>query len=459
MKRGSRISLLSSVALIVLSLVFVTMSPVSAACPDGLTSYWMLEEDGGPYTDSVDDNTGQVGTAAPTQTPGIVGSAQQFNGTDTEINVAPDGSFGWGKNESFSIEYWVKRDSQAQPLGSLVEVVVGRNDSPATSLSWWTGILESGGIAAFALADRLGLDPPNLQGSTDIADGAWHHVVAVRDAETDLNLLYVDSQLEDSEQFIYQAGFESESANLNIGWLDIGFGIFYFAGAADEVALYRRALSSAEIQEHYNNGLAGQGPRYCVDLDNDGISDGEENGGPNNGDGNNDTFLDSEQNFVTSLLTQDESDYVTLELLAPLVGGSLSNCQAVDNPSPGDAPANTTYPFGFFEFTINVPVGDPAELKLIFPVGTNLDTYYKYGPPLPGNPVGWYEFLDDGTTGATISNNEVTLKFVDGGRGDDTAPDGAIVDQGGPATVTAAASGGGGGGGGGGCFIATASDG
>ena len=88
----------------------------------------------------------------------------------------------------------------------------------------------------------------------------------------------------------------------------------------------------------------------------------------------------------------------------------------------------------------------------------SLNTYYKYGPPLPGNPVDWYEFLDDGTTGATISNNEVTLKFVDGDRGDDTAPDGAIVDQGGPATVTAAASGGGGGGGGGGngCFIATA---
>jgi len=346
--------------------------------------------------------------------------------------VAPDGSFGWGKNESFSIEYWVKRDSQAQPLGSIAEVVVGRDDTATGNLSWWTGVLEIGGVAAFELADKLGNAAPILQGSTGIADGAWHHVVAVRDAETNLNLLYVDGQLEDSEQFTYQAGFENESANLNIGWLNRSSG-FYFAGAADEVALYRRALSLAEIQEHYNNGLGGQGPRYCVDSDNDGSSDGEENGGPNNGDGNTDGTSDSNQNFVATLLTQDQSKYVTLVLVTP-AGGALSNCQAVVNPSPGDAPTNTTFPLGFFEFTINglVAFGDPAQLNFIFPAGTDLNTYYKYGPPLPGDPVDWYEFLDDGATGATLSNDQVILDFVDGGRGDDTVADGIIVDQGGP---------------------------
>jgi hypothetical protein len=61
--------------------------------------------------------------------------------------------------------------------------------------------------------------------------------------------------------------------------------------------------------------------------------------------------------------------------------------------------------------------------------------------------------MDDGTTGAQITDNIVTMVFIDGQRGDDTGDNGIIVDQGGPATVTAKS---GGGGGGGGCFIATA---
>ena len=84
------------------------------------------------------------------------------------------------------------------------------------------------------------------------------------------------------------------------------------------------------------------------------------------------------------------------------------------------------------------------------PAGTAPDTYYKYGPPTPGEADAWYEFKDDGTTGATVNSDIVSLKFVDGQRGDDTAADGSIVDQGGPAILLLIPPDGGGGGGGGG---------
>ena len=82
------------------------------------------------------------------------------------------------------------------------------------------------------------------------------------------------------------------------------------------------------------------------------------------------------------------------------------------------------------------------------PSGTAPDTYYKYGPPTPEAANAWYEFTDDGTTGATVNSDTATLKFVDGQRGDDTAADGSIVDQGGPAILIPSGGGGGGGGGG-----------
>jgi hypothetical protein len=163
------------------------------------------------------------------------------------------------------------------------------------------------------------------------------------------------------------------------------------------------------------------------------------------------------QDTVVSLLTNDGTDYVTMATDA----GTLANCQAVANPSPDDAPSGTNFGWGFFEFTINgVGLGGSATVTMLTPAGSAPTTYWKYGPPDPLAPavVEWYEFMDDGTTGAQITDNIVTLKFVDGERGDDTGPDTIIVDQGGPATVTATTKSGGGGGGGGGCFIATAGE-
>ena len=134
------------------------------------------------------------------------------------------------------------------------------------------------------------------------------------------------------------------------------------------------------------------------------------------------------QDTVVSLLTINGAEYVTIETSA----GTLASCEAVANPSAGDAP-DTNFPWGFFNFTINgLNAGDPATVTLSNP-GATPETYYKYGPPVPGDADAWYEFMDDGTTGATITPNVVT-HFVDGERGDDTVGDGSIVDQGGPAT-------------------------
>ena len=193
---------------------------------------------------------------------------------------------------------------------------------------------------------------------------------------------------------------------------------------------------------------------FASDGDSDGISDNEEDGAPNGGDGNNDGTLDSLQNNVTSLLTYDGQDYVTIESAS----GTLNDVEAIDNPSPSDSPSGTDFNYGLFDFTITgLNPGDPVTLYL--PAGAAPTKYYKYGPT-PTDPVGWYEFDFDGTTGAVINGNEITLHFVDGDRGDDDlTANGTIVEPGGPAFASTSTGGGGGGGGGGGCFIATTSSG
>jgi len=58
-----------------------------------------------------------------------------------------------------------------------------------------------------------------LRGAKTITDGERHHVVAVRDADQSLNILYVGGVLEDSVSITYPGNFASSFADLNIGYL------------------------------------------------------------------------------------------------------------------------------------------------------------------------------------------------------------------------------------------------
>jgi len=229
------------------------------------------------------------------------------------------------------------------------EVMIGRTDI-VNQLRWWIGIDCGTGNFYWLLRDSNGgLDEVILEPDPALnpADGQWHHIVGVRDADPTNNkvYLYVDGNEVDVEPAAFSHGFES-TADLNLGWFDIATE-FYFNGTLDEIAIYDRALTETEVGQHF---AAEGGPRYCVDLDSDGISDGEENAGPNSGDGNSDTIPDMNQNTVASLLTiNGGTEYVTLETSA----GTLANCGAVANPSAGDEPPDTTFPWGFFNFTIS----------------------------------------------------------------------------------------------------------
>jgi predicted phosphodiesterase len=191
---------------------------------------------------------------------------------------------------------------------------------------------------------------------------------------------------------------------------------------------------------------------FVADYDNDGASDNEEQGPEGTDfdyDGNLDNIPDRIQENVVSMHTYDSEEYVTLAFPDTT---SIINCRPKPSPSTVNSPPGVEFPYGFFEFTLNgVGSGGNISVFLYLPVGEEVDTYYKYGPT-PNDPSGhWYEFLNDGSTGAEIDENLITLHFIDGDRGDDDlVNDGTIVDVGGPSIIAASGSGGGGGGDGGG---------
>ena len=262
MQKYSKFRGFTFMIVIILSFAFQPAISTYAACPDDIFAYWKLDEPtpgapNGTYADIIKDNAG-TGNVNPTAATGTVNGAQAFNGTDTQINVPADNSFDWQSNESFSIEFWMKTDDVAPVVD---QAIIGRDDVPATGLNWWVGIHNTDGLVSFVLRETNGFgDDLSGVGTISLADGSWHHVVAVRDGSTTDNIIYVDGVEQGRVNHIYAVGFSSATAALNIGWLDSN-SVFPFDGLIDEIALYDRALPLAEIQEHRDAGLAGDD--YC----------------------------------------------------------------------------------------------------------------------------------------------------------------------------------------------------
>ncbi|MBI1292653.1 DUF1573 domain-containing protein, partial [bacterium] len=170
-----------------------------------------------------------------------------------------------------------------------------------------------------------------------------------------------------------------------------------------------------------------------ADSDSDGLASSIEDSVPG-GDGNGDSIADRDQPGVISYLTGPSLYPITLAAST----GVFVESSPTTNPSPGDVPSGASFPTGFYGFNLaGVPTGGAVTVLLYLPNTVSVNTIYKYGAE-PGDPTPhWYKFDYDGTTGAVIVDNLVTLHFVDGQRGDDDlTANGVIVDPAGPAFET-----------------------
>ena len=188
-----------------------------------------------------------------------------------------------------------------------------------------------------------------------------------------------------------------------------------------------------------------------VSEDNDGIRDAIEQAAPNGGDNNQDGVSDAQQAHIASF-PDINGRYISLVTDQSLL---LTNVKAINNPSPTgllprDPNSTITFPYGFFEFTLeNIPQGGSATVTIHLPADDQLSefaTYYKYNPasfspPSSFIPEAWFPFdrRNNAATriGAEFSSNTVTLHFIDGAFGDsDDEENGTIVDPGGIAFIT-----------------------
>jgi hypothetical protein len=229
--------------------------------PQGTIGWWKGE---GNAIDAVGGNNGTlVGNVQFTS--GEVGQAFQFDGTDyVEIPNAPA-----LQPNTLTIDGWIKPVFAGRPVipadhdviflrnatvgGSTVGygLAIAMDPTPGAFVDDPNGVPL--GTAAFFV--NIGGTAIQIFSPTALPnDGKFHHVAATYDGST--MVLYVDG-VAVTNQAVSGSFVQATGADAFIGHNPTNNG--NSRATIDEVSLYNRALSAAEIQTIYNNGSRGKG--------------------------------------------------------------------------------------------------------------------------------------------------------------------------------------------------------
>jgi PKD repeat protein len=213
------------------------------------TLYWRLGESSGQVAadsgknDSVGDYNGAV-------TTGVAGALKGVD--NTAASFAPDG--GWQEAglssaaqftnpKSYSLELWFKTTTTTG--GKLIGL--GSSKTGGSGNYDRNLYMEDNGRLTFGT--WTGQTNTITTGSS-YNDGTWHHVLASQ--SSDGLKLYVDGSLKGTNP---QTGAQDMTGYWRVA-SDTTWGNTspYFSGSLDELAIYSRALTSDEVQNHYALG-------------------------------------------------------------------------------------------------------------------------------------------------------------------------------------------------------------
>ncbi len=230
--------------------VTITGGPPSAyargVLADGATSYWRLGETSGTtgYDWAGFDDLRQSPAVAPASSSAIVGDpdgAAAFDGSrtvaDSQSTPAP---------AAFSLEAWVRTNTSTGG-----RVVGFGSAATGTSSTFDRHVyLDDAGHLVFG----------TYQGGAQVAsssltynDDAWHHVVATQSGAG--MVLYVDGlevATNTTTAGAAYAGYWRIGGDSLAGWPSQPTSSA-FTGSIDDVAVYPKALTGAQVQQHYRN--------------------------------------------------------------------------------------------------------------------------------------------------------------------------------------------------------------
>jgi hypothetical protein len=223
--------------------------------PEGLVAWWKGESN---LMDVISGSSGFVTNGAG-YGPGKVGTGMSFDGVYGRVCIPDSTALNFGSNQNFSVEAWI----QAQPNpgnSNGITVIVDKSDSLRPDwILGWQFYLENGQLGFKVMHGPTAEQRYWTTLAPNLCDGGFHHVAASLDRNsTTGGRLYVDGAPVMTFDPTLEPGDLSSTGMLLIGNGSIPEIHDYFKGIIDEVSLYNRPLTDAEVLSVYSAGASGK---------------------------------------------------------------------------------------------------------------------------------------------------------------------------------------------------------
>ena len=210
----------------------VGAGPTAIQPPAGMVGWWPGD---GNAIDVVGGNAGILSGDA-TFTGGMVGQAFSFDGTGDSVVDGHDPSLNLNH---FTLDTWVKPGR----LPNIFQAIISKNITPRPPGLW-----------VFGDKVQVWFDPGGFQAesTTGLTLNQWHHLAATYDG-AEVNI-YINGSLDVSDPTAVTPATNTKP--LVFG--SLGDNSRFFQGLIDEVEIFNRALSAAEIRAIFDAGSAGK---------------------------------------------------------------------------------------------------------------------------------------------------------------------------------------------------------
>ena len=225
---------------------------VGTSLTSGLVGYWTFDNKDLAWTSATagtaldrsgSGNTGTLTNMSRTASPviGKLGQALKFNGTNQYVDAGTGSSL---NPSAVTVSAWIKPSAFPYAYNPIYSK---RN---ANSAYYLIAVRSTGKLALYTLTGTNTDVSYDATGIFTLNTGRWYHVVLTYSSSTGLTG-YVNGVL-DKNVAANGNALVSNSGAANIGY-DTQTGTF-FSGSIDDVRIYNRALSAAEVTQLYNMG-------------------------------------------------------------------------------------------------------------------------------------------------------------------------------------------------------------
>ncbi len=190
------------------------------------------------------DNNGTIVNSPVWTSSGYLEGAYEFDGVDDYIEINRDSEFNFSDGEGFTVMAWVNPKDLVSNRGCIVNHYTTTLDNRAWDLQVYNGQARFVGCHnGTSESCKYAYSGVEINES-----GVWHHVAGTWNG-THLQI-YVDGVAEDSTPPAMSNIHNPTNRDVRIGYCISGY---LYNGTIDEVMIFNRSLSDAQISTIYNN--------------------------------------------------------------------------------------------------------------------------------------------------------------------------------------------------------------